>query len=131
MSFLNRFLPDRPQDAELASVVRNLGHMLQARAGFSSPLVAFGLSDYHEQQGVTATLTTIMKEIVADIGRFEPRLRVRELRLVGRDPDLRLHFLLLGELRQKERSSACRILIVFDPVLGGFAAHAVEAADGR
>lgn len=131
MSFLNRFLPDRPQDAALSSVVRNLNYLLSARAGFSSPLVDFGLSDYHEQQGATATLTMVMKEIVADIGRFEPRLRVRELKLVGHDNELHVHFHLRGELMQGGRRTPCRIHIIFDPVYGGFTAQALEAADER
>ena len=42
MSFLNRFLPEQPQDDVLQSVVRNLLYLLNSRRGFGSLLCSFG-----------------------------------------------------------------------------------------
>lgn len=60
MSFLNRFLPEQPQDDVLQSVVRNLLYLLNSRRGFGSLLCSFGAAEYlRDLSGRSATQTLL------------------------------------------------------------------------
>src|SRR5262245_18473635 len=98
MSFLNRFIEGKPQDDTLRSVIRNLTHILNAKTGYGSPLCDFGLGEHYGQQGQKAAAVSIMREILSDISRYEPRLRALDLEVL-RDGQLPLAFTLRGELR--------------------------------
>ncbi len=125
MSFLNQFLPERPRDDTLASVVRNLAHLLNAKRGYSSPLCEFGLDEFYAQQGAPASAEAVMHQILADIAAYEPRLRPRALVAIN-DEELPYLFELQGEvlvaagrpLAKKVKATPCRLAILFDPVHG-------------
>jgi predicted component of type VI protein secretion system len=118
VSFLNRFLPDRPIDDTMASVVRNLEYLLNSRSGFGSLLCPYGLADYLAEQGSPATGRTLLKEIEQNILVFEPRLRVFKLAIIGRDSSLTWHIELRGSLLVPYWGVACTLLILFHPISG-------------
>jgi type VI secretion system lysozyme-like protein len=135
MSFLNRFLEDRPKDDTMTSVVRNLMHLLNSKSGYGSPLLGFGLGDYYKLPDVHATAESIMNEVLRDIGSYEPRLRAIEFRVLD-DKQLPLAFELRAEVRlDRGRPLApiyhyvpCKLAILFDPYHGEVAIHVIELA---
>jgi len=128
MSFLNRFLPDRPQDDILASVVRNLLHLLNSRREYGSLLCSFGLADYLAESGGHHAMLTVLREITDTILIYEPRLRVLSLKSVGRDDSLRLRIELEGMLLLPYWATACQLLIVLHPITGAVEIPRVSAA---
>ncbi len=118
MSFLNRFLPDRPQDDTLASVVRNLEYLLNSRREYGSLLCSFGLADYLAELGGKSTVLTILREMQDTIYLYEPRLRVLSIKTIGRDEYLHLHFDLHGMLLSPYWTLPCRLHLVFHPITG-------------
>jgi hypothetical protein len=96
MSFLNRFLPEQPKDDQLTSIVRNLEHLLNSRRGYGSLLCDFGLVDYLSEPDSRSVALAVLREIRDDIENYEPRLRLIDLRTLGRDERLRLHILITG-----------------------------------
>ncbi|MFO0580128.1 MAG: GPW/gp25 family protein [Polyangia bacterium] len=130
MSFLNRFLPEQPQDDLLTSVVRNLAHLLNSRRGYGSLLCSFGLVDYLSEPDARGVALAVLREIRDDIEGYEPRLRLLDLRTLGRDEHLRMHILITGQLlgserperperrseriaRAEARSAPCYLLVLF------------------
>lgn len=130
MSFLNRFLPTKPIDDTLASVVRNLLHILNAKAGYGSPLCDFGLGEYYAQLSSQQSADAVMREIMAHASAYEPRLRVLGIRLLG-DRQLPLCFELRGELSEERgRPLApryelvpCKLAIALYPNSGAVLVH--------
>lgn len=118
MSFLNRFLPEKPHDDALASVVRNLMHLLNSRRDYGSLLGSFGLADYLAEQGEKNTILTVLGEIQQTISLYEPRLRLLGLRSLGRDHELWLHIDAQGMLLLPYRAIPCQLLILFHPISG-------------
>jgi predicted component of type VI protein secretion system len=116
MSFLNRFLPDEPQDDTLESVVRNLEYLLNSRGGYGSILCPFGLVDWMGEHGGQNAARTLLKEIEHNINMYEPRLRVLNLKVVGRDPSLTWMIELDAALLVPYWGVACRLLILFQPM---------------
>lgn len=113
MSFLNRFLEDPPHDDALASVIRNLEHLLSSRPGYGSPLRGFGVGDYLGQQGHKAAQLAILREIRSVIDTYEPRLRVRGIVASGRDAELRMNIEVSALLLTRTSSQPCRLRILF------------------
>lgn len=126
MSFLNRFLPGRPQDDTLDSVVRNLEYLLNSRAGFGSLLCPFGLADYLAEHGSPNTAKTLLREIEQNVMLYEPRLRVTGLSIIGRDPSLCWVIRLDGALLVPYWGVACTLLILFHPITGGVQVQVVS-----
>lgn len=127
MSFLNRFLPESPKDDAQRSVVRNLEHLLNSRRGFGSLLCNFGAADYLGNEGGSAPIQTLLREIRDTIITYEPRLRILQLRVLGRDEKLRLLIDLRGTLLSSYWGTPCRLLIRFHVPTG---AAWVEVAYG-
>lgn len=136
MSFLNRFLTGRPQDDTLRSVVRNLTHLFNSKRGYGSPLCEFGLAGYFSQVGTRATAEAVMRELFADVSRYEPRLRPLQIRALN-DGELPLAFELRGELRTEPgrgdppghaAARPCRLGILFDAVHGEVAVAILDDA---
>jgi len=127
MSFLNRFLPEQPQDDVLQSVVRNLLYLLNSRRGFGSLLCDFGTADYLRDLGGRSAAQTLLREITETIQTYEPRLRVLSLQCVGRDSSLRLYIELRGTLLMTYWGVPCRFLILFHMPTG---AVTIEVSDG-
>ncbi len=127
MSFLNRFLPEKPQDDELRSVVRNLLYLLNSRRGFGSLLCSFGAADYFRDLSGRTTAQTLLREITDTIQIYEPRLRVLSLKTVGRDSALRLFIELRGTLLLHYWGVPCRLLFLFHMPTG---AVTIEVSDG-
>lgn len=147
MSFLNRFLSRPEKDDALGSVVRNLTHLLSARAGYGSPLCDLGIGAHYQQQGAQGAALALMQEILDVIAAYEPRLRAHDIQLVDQLPDLTMVFELQVELRrpppppispfaqqtrhaQTPRKAAKparqRLRVLFDPVLCGVTIEPVE-----
>lgn len=134
MSFLNRFLDGKPQDDTMRSVLRNLNYLLNAKAGYGSPLCGFGLSDYYGQHGKLAAAQAIMRELLADIIRYEPRLRAIDLEIL-KDGELPLMFAMRADLAvEKGRTPTpqvevthCHFGILFDPIHGAVRVEELEA----
>jgi predicted component of type VI protein secretion system len=119
MSFLNRFLPEAPYDDTLASVVRNLQHLLNSRREYGSLLCRFGLTDYLTQQSGAKAAASVLSEIKDTIENYEPRLRLLNLKTLGQDAALWLHIDLQGMLLTPELGATpCRLLISFHPISG-------------
>lgn len=117
MSFLNRFLPERPQDDDvMESVVRNLEHLLNSRPGYGSLLCPFGLGDYLGEHGTLNAARTLLKEIENNIILYEPRLQVLKIKIVGRDAKLWWAIELQGALLVPFWGVACTLLILFHPI---------------
>lgn len=136
MSFLNRFLSGQPQDDTLRSVVRNLTHLFNSKRGYGSLLCEFGLGGYFSQVGTRATAESVMRELFADVSRYEPRLRPLHIRALN-DGELPLAFELRGELRaepgRKEAPAVtrpCRLGILFDAVHGAVEVAILDDANG-
>ncbi|HND09273.1 MAG TPA: type VI secretion system baseplate subunit TssE [Pseudomonadota bacterium] len=127
MSFLNRFLPDRPQDDPKRSVVRNLENLLNARRGFGSLLCHFGAADYLKDGGGSSATQTLLREIRDTITTYEPRLRLVSLKVIARDEKLRLLIDVQGTLLSSYWGTPCRLLIRFHVPTG---AVSVEVTHG-
>lgn len=130
MSFLNRFLEGAPVDDTLASVVRNLSALFNARPGYASQLRDFGIGDYLGQQSRKGTHLSILREMQQVIAGYEPRFRLREIKTLGRDGDLILHVLLRGLLRTEAGEVPCRLLALFNLVGGAVRIEAGPLAEG-
>jgi len=138
MSFLNRFREDQPKDDTVASVVRNLTHLLNSKSGYGSPLCGFGLSDHYALPSPVATAEAVMREVLRDIEAYEPRLRPIEIKVLG-DKELPFLFELRGEVRRESGRplpvsgtlSPCRLGILFDPVHGAVSIQVLDAKGER
>lgn len=130
MSFLNRFLEGAPADDALASVVRNLSALFNARPGYASQLRDFGIGDYLCQQSRKGTHLSILREMQQVITRYEPRFRLREIKTLGRDEELVLHVLLRGLVRTERGEVPCRLLALFSLVSGAVRIEAGPLGEG-
>lgn len=126
MSFLNRFLSGTPQDSPLASVVRNLQHLLNSKRSYGSLLCNFGTGDYLADHGGANALRTLMREIKETIDIYEPRFSVAGIRPLGRDDKLRVVFELSGRLNGSLFAMPCQLILFFD-----LASGSVEVGAGR
>lgn len=136
MSFLNRFLDGQPQDDTLSSVVRNLRYLLNSRRNYGSYLRDFGLGEYLARTGTQFATAAIMFEVLQNTRDYEPRLLPIEMVCIG-DGQLPMAFELRAELLHEagrepvRKRQRCRLAILFDPIYGEVAVHALEGDDVR
>jgi predicted component of type VI protein secretion system len=79
-----------------ASIARNLEAVLNAKQGHSAAVEVFGLGRYDSPLAERPLVAALTAEMLAQIRRFEPRLRDPVLALVGRDRELWVCFSLTG-----------------------------------
>jgi len=96
MGFLNRFRELPKGNTELDGVLENLHHLLNAREGYSSVIRDYGLGQYYAQPDTIHAMRTLLREILDDIAKYEPRLKVASLETKGRDSGMQLHLELIG-----------------------------------
>ena len=96
MSFFNRFRELPKGDSVLDSVQENLHHVLNAKEGYSSVIRDYGLGQYYAQPDTIHAMRTLLREMMDDINRYEPRLKVTSLMTKGRDSSMALHLDLIG-----------------------------------
>lgn len=100
-----------PIDAALGSVKRNLGRLLNARAGGAASNPALGVVDFNDSSvrsnDMLRSIATSIRECVE---RFEPRVRRVEVDFYP-DPDapLVLRFNIRGEIAVIDSAQAIRI----------------------
>lgn len=99
MGFLNRFRELPRGNTELDGVLENLHHLLNAREGYSSVIRDYGLGQYYAQPDTIHAMRTLLREILDDIAKYEPRLKVASLETKGRDSGMQLHLELIGHNR--------------------------------
>jgi type VI secretion system lysozyme-like protein len=109
MAILDRYRELTQPEGEVHSVVENLRHVLNNKAGYYSIDATFGLSDLAATRDRTQALRRLAQEIRDNIRRYEPRLQIDSLITQGRGPD----FLLRMELRGTLRGRPQRLLISF------------------
>ena len=98
MSFLNRFMDDKPRDTTLQSVVRNLSYVLSGRRGYAWRVAAYGLGEYSVELNSHNVAQRLMREILDNIAMNEPRLIVKDIRTLGTDEGLNLYLAVRGSL---------------------------------
>lgn len=96
MGFLNRFRELPRGSTELDGVLENLHHLLNAREGYSSVIRDYGLGQYYAQPDTIHAIRAMLREILDDIARYEPRLKVLSLETKGRDANMQLQLELIG-----------------------------------
>ncbi|HND11139.1 MAG TPA: GPW/gp25 family protein [Pseudomonadota bacterium] len=96
MGFFNRFRELPKGDSVLDSVQENLHHVLNAKEGYSSVIRDYGLGQYYAQPDTIHAMRTLLREMMDDINRYEPRLKVTSLMTKGRDSSMALHLDLIG-----------------------------------
>lgn len=114
MSFLNQFLDDSPQDDLLSSVKRHLDHVLASKRGFASYVHPIGLEDYSAQSTSRNVAQTVMREILDNIARHEPRVAPLSLTALDQDADHRLNLILRAQIEGRP----CLLHIAFSMALG-------------
>jgi predicted component of type VI protein secretion system len=115
MGILDRYRELSPPDSELGSVVNNLHHILNTKAGYYPIMREFGLSDLSMASERTAALRLVAQDILRNIRQYEPRLQVESLSTQGRGAD----FLMRIEVRGRLRGRPQRLLILFHQIYGG------------
>ena len=96
MGFFNRFRELPQGDSVLDSVLENLHHILNAKEGYSSVIRDYGLGQYYAQPDTIHAIRAMLREILDDIARYEPRLKVLSLETKGRDANMQLQLELIG-----------------------------------
>ncbi|HEY2027913.1 MAG TPA: GPW/gp25 family protein [Myxococcales bacterium] len=120
--FLDKFRTDRsarPGEDELDHVLRNLESVLNTKEGYGSFLRGFGLGEYTEKAGTRDLVAALLAEMKGEIRKHEPRLDAAELRPLGRDAGLAMHFELTGTVA----GNPVRLRLRFDTTTGRVQVH--------
>lgn len=96
MGFFNRFRELPLGNSELESVQENLYYLLNAREGYGSVIRDYGIGNYYAQPDTIHAVRVLLREVLDDIARYEPRLKVLSLETKGRDSNMKLHLELIG-----------------------------------
>lgn len=108
--------PGDPIDAVIGSVKRNLGRLLNARAGGAASNPALGVVDFNDSSvRSNDMLRGIASSIRNCVERFEPRVRQVEVDFHP-DPDapLTLRFSIRGQVMVADAAQAIRVDIQMD-----------------
>lgn len=127
MSFLNRFLDDSPEDDELQSVRRHLGHILSGRLGFASHVHGYGLVKYSAESTSRNVAQVLLQELLDNLTTYEPRLAGVRLRTLEKDADQVLHIILQGRIRERP----CIMHLAFSMTLGWLGVVDAKWEDSR
>jgi len=112
MGILDRYRELSQKEGEVFSVVENLRHILNTKAGYYLIDDGFGLSCQAESRDRTAVLRKIAEEILANIRKYEPRFVVDSLSTQGRSAD----FFVRMELRGKLCGRPQRLLVLYHQI---------------
>lgn len=111
--FLDKFLAGSHQHRSVLHstdhVIRNLEAMLNTKEGFGYFVEGFGLGGYTSRQGTRELVEELTREIRTEIERHEPRVKVQDLKLLGRDAEMWLQY----ELRCELEGRPTRMLLRF------------------
>lgn len=106
----------RPEHEGLLSIVENLNNILNTKRDYGSFLADFGIRDMNEYTSRSDVVLAVMKEVKANIERFEPRVRVTDIKIVEDDNPFTLSFKVECMVRDSTRS----LNMVFDSVFNNF-----------
>lgn len=116
MSFIQRLAGARPEPVE-RQVARNLTAVLNAKKGYAEECEVFGLGDYDRHDATKPLLETLMREMLTNVARFEPRAKRPELTLLGEDGTLFAVFRLRCEIDEKPAAFRIRMNVVLRNVI--------------
>ncbi|MEZ0227887.1 MAG: GPW/gp25 family protein [Planctomycetota bacterium] len=122
---LAKFCGDRQKPTEISSVIANLNYILNTKKGFGFWRESYGLGDYNAFRGRKKIVETLLDEIRASIGQFEPRVRLEDIREVPSESPFRLRFEMKGTFLDDARPvyivvDALRSIVTIE---GGAGAH--------
>ena len=100
---LQKFYRDRKKTSELGSVIANLNYMLNTKKGFGFWREGYGIGDYNEYKARTKIVQALIREIRENIGTFEPRVRLDDIKEVPSDSPFRLRFQMKGTFLDDSR----------------------------
>ena len=92
---LRRFRTSKPTDdvhAKLAPIIDNLNYILNTKKGFGSFISDLGIGDYNAYRAREKIIETIIHEIKENIAKYEPRVRLEQIKEVESDTPFRLRF---------------------------------------
>ena len=95
MSFFER-LSGNWDDPTIEGVARNLQAVLNAKQGHAAAVESFGLGSYDRYFATSPLVAELIREMLEQIRRFEPRLREPSIVLAGVDQELWARFSLKG-----------------------------------
>ncbi|MEO7329538.1 MAG: GPW/gp25 family protein [Minicystis sp.] len=110
---------DKGDESELDAIVRNLDATLNTKAGYGAMNSVFGLADQQGYLSSRDALEELVAGMLEQVVRFEPRVELPVLRLVGRDGVLWARF----ELSGKVNGRRTRIGIRFHTILRTLQVH--------
>lgn len=93
---LAKFYRDRRKYTDLGAVIANLNYALNTKKGFGFWRQGYGIGDYNEYKSRSKIVETLIKEIKENIGTFEPRVRLDDIKEVPSDSAFRLRFQMKG-----------------------------------
>ncbi len=100
---LAKFYRDKNKPSELRSVIDNLNYMLNTKKGFGFWREGYGIGDYNEYRARNKIVQTLIAEIKENIGTFEPRVRLDDIKEVPSDSPFRLRFQMRGTFLDDDR----------------------------
>ena len=112
---------DQTAESEIDAIVRNLDATLNTKAGYGAMNSVFGLADQHGYLSSRDAHEELVASMLEQIVRFEPRVALPVLRLVGRDGALWARFELSGKVSGRKT----RIAIHFHTILRTLRVHRI------
>ncbi len=112
MGILDRYREIARPDGEVYSIVENLRHILNNKAGFYPILTDFGITDLAATTDRKLAIRRLAEEVLANIRKYEPRLAVDSIQAKGRSPDFWLRMELRGRLNGRPQ----RLLLLFNQI---------------
>ena len=117
MGFFNRYRELPHQGKELDHIAENLRHLFNSRRGYGSPLHDFGVSQVAPHADSVGAAQELLRDLMADVLRYEQRIAYPTLTTVGRSAELDL----LIELRGRVGGHPVLFKLRYHQVLGGVA----------
>lgn len=106
----------QPDEAELDAIVRNLDATLNTKAGYGAMNSVFGLADQQGYISARDALEGIVAGILEQVVRFEPRVALPVLRLVGHEGAMWARFELSGNVNGRRARFGIRFHAVLRTV---------------
>lgn len=112
--FLNRYLDVPRRDDEISSIADNLQVVFSARGGYGGLRESFGLGVPYDVTNAKQAVQALLEDMLANVARYEPRLKDVVFTTTGRDSDLWVSIRLTGYVGDRP----CAFKIRFHQVYG-------------
>jgi type VI secretion system protein len=112
MALLRKLAGDTAEEDEVGSIIDNLNNMLNTKRGYGFFLQDFGLSDYHHLSSCDDIAEMITREIIENIERFEPRLKLIKIEASKENKLSRLSFRIDCVIH----NNACSLTLFLDQI---------------